>query len=123
MREIKFRFFSPDGRMLDDHSGWIENIGINEAIKYSSEYGYKIMQFTGLKDKNGKNIYEGDIISRCVFDFSDIEVTKWIVYFGTWCYMRRPLDNENGFAFDVVDARTNCTVIGNIFESNELLNP
>lgn len=56
MREIKFRYFS-EGIMfepfaLDDnfdcHVGWMK-----DSV---------LMQYTGLKDKNGKEIYEGDII-------------------------------------------------------------
>jgi len=66
MREIKFRFLSPyTGKIVYEHDGWAEGIGINEAIKSSSvDYGYKIMQYTGLKDKNGvTEVYEGDIIN------------------------------------------------------------
>lgn len=67
MREIKFRFWSPYTddltRMIHEHDGWCEGIGINEALKSSqNDYDYKIMQYTGLKDKNGKGIAEGDLL-------------------------------------------------------------
>lgn len=61
MRELKFRFWSTDKVMMDDHEGWVENIGINEALSCSAGYGYIIMQYTGLKDKNRKELYEGDL--------------------------------------------------------------
>lgn len=57
-RELKFRFWSTQNKMLSEHDGWIQGIGINEALKCSQGYGYEIMQFTGLQDKNGKEIYE-----------------------------------------------------------------
>jgi hypothetical protein len=38
MREIKFRFLSPfTGKIVYEHDGWAEGIGINEAIKSSCE--------------------------------------------------------------------------------------
>ena len=85
----------------------------------------KIQQFTGLLDKNGKEIYEGDIVINHVsYDESlggqyetPVGVVKWISekdkmdYSGWYAYPAHlPWGEEN-----------NTEVIGNIFENSELL--
>lgn len=59
MREIKFRaWLNGPGRMI----GWEElanDYGIRQMCAFET-----LMQYTGLKDKNGKEIYEGDIVYR-----------------------------------------------------------
>jgi len=58
MREIKFRAWNKELKHMTGLD--VESVG-----DYDSRYfkdGYVLMQYTGLKDKNGKEIYEGDIV-------------------------------------------------------------
>jgi uncharacterized phage protein (TIGR01671 family) len=73
MREIKFRAW--DGRTLFEvgqitfvESSWYLEKGRSVSIPYQSHV--ILMQYTGIKDKNGKEIYEGDIVRRLETDWS-----------------------------------------------------
>lgn len=74
-----------------------------------------IMQFTGLNDKNGKEIYEGDITDEGVVEWSN-DLT-WegggSKHSGFYFAGERELDYHTSF--------DRCEVIGNIFENPELL--
>lgn len=72
MREIKFRVWdSYNGKMLDNHEPLVWNVVMPMASHMGSEpKNFIVMQYTGLKDVNGVEIYEGDILSVMVQELS-----------------------------------------------------
>ena len=72
MREIKFRVWDEDNKKMNYHPVLvtfpIENLVYRDTLRRD------LMQYTGLKDKNGREIYEGDII-KGVFYMYDCQDT------------------------------------------------
>lgn len=106
MREIKFRAWN--GERMKEVLTWGFNEGFISTPKETSpQEDFKVMQYTGLKDKNGKEVYEGDIV----------EYSNWI--------------DETGSQFSniLIEDITKipdidfeyCKIIGNRFENPELL--
>ena len=112
-REIKFRawqkwheyMFTPD--YIDFING---NIIIGEHDGDSRYEDIPLMQYTGLKDKNGKEIYEGDIV---VEENSKRYVVKWEE--DTSCSSN---SSSCGFCWSKEEAK-HIEVIGNIYENPE----
>lgn len=100
-----------------------ENIFVKDTPK-TPDYGltaneYDLMQYTGLKDKNGKEIYEGDIINAAFFDgISENPVTIDLKIVVTWI--------KEGAGFNIPYTKTDnwhyqYEIIGNIYENPGLL--
>lgn len=88
-----------------------------------------LMQSTGLKDKNGVEIFEEDVVSRNSGMPSVVKFGKWIYEedFGykiknIGFHLNSSYDDDEWFqAMDYEDIRKNYEVIGNIYENPELL--
>ncbi|MBD7914527.1 hypothetical protein H9660_05160 [Clostridium sp. Sa3CUN1] len=138
MREIKFRAWCKKHKVMIYHIGsvnWNEQneIFVNQDIKCAGNE--ILMQYTRLKDKNGKEIYEGDIVKQTyhkVIGFGD-EMESFegchvgeVVIVSSGVCLRNPLiyDTDTGKTKtkgykNIASYR--CEVIGNIYENPELL--
>lgn len=110
MREIKFRAWDTRFKIMFDVSEI--NFGKNSYIKGISDQfcrDFILMQYTGEKDKTGKEIYEGDICLHTspVDGENKIFEVEFLEEFGQYAEW-----NKQGLF---------CEIIGNIYENPELL--
>ena len=128
------RMYQPDEVMVGDGNIWI----IDEdsvAGDWIVNNDINLMQSTGLKDKNGKEIFEGDIL--------EIQGIKVIVKFGSYEYVESSKSNGHtlGVVYDGLGFYVECInaadpdrispfepetlkksqIIGNVYENQELL--
>ena len=120
MREIKFRAWDEKGkRMLD--SDIVDTWDV-EYLRPDPKEPHIVMQYTGLKDKNDKDIYEGDIL--LVDDNGSLAPVHWDEQtFGfNIRYVKKPWKNLwEAFTFNS-QVKEDCGIVGNIYENPELLN-
>ena len=133
MREYKFRGKNKDigwvyGQIAYDING---NAYIIQEVELDSSYGLEetilfvtmwyrvdketVGQYTGLHDKNGKKIFEGDIVKSFFVDTDEAgnEIYKYYII---------EVKYDEVLCSYKIDKFMNLEVIGNIYENKELLN-
>lgn len=110
MREIKFKAHSPQKGevVLVDDFYWFE-----ENYVHQNGDGWDLYQYTDLKDKNGKEIYDGDIANSC-YGIGQVYINERGARF--------EFDTDTDGLWEMCTGREGKVfeVIGNIYENPEL---
>lgn len=132
-RQVKYRVFDKQYGMfqvahIDFINGEVHYLpdydNINKCMIDEREIEYRVttlsdlLEYTGIRDRHGKEIYEGDIIrfSRGYKEIKCVDVMEiGDIITGFWIYHSEEFSNDN------VDTDT-IEVIGNIYQNPELLN-
>ena len=145
MREIKFRAWVPKMKQMFHNVGFcsrgVEVYWYDPKLEEETVLGDRqensllqhviLMQYTGLKDKNGKEIYEGDVIDEINIYGNSTELL-WLVYFYRGEYRMKnngkrkdgrktSIQKSKKLTYKNMAFKVSKEIIGNIYENPELV--
>ncbi len=125
MRDIKFKQYIGNDNPISEEHRWICTGIYSPFIHDREDYGQTFAEYTEIKDDNGIEIYEGDILSNCCMDgyegCTGLIVRKdyaWKIKSGG---VYRPLMDNQGWCSIRESRYGGVKVIGNKWETPELL--
>lgn len=129
MRELRFRawipYYNEMRYMQMPAEGYKNKISYNISRFFNlldgEDVGHYIMQFTGLKDKNGNDIYEGDIVK---YTYTHYRKTIEVITDVYWNYHGFYIRNNQSKLIDsraLMAIKKDGEVIGNLYETPSLI--
>ena len=126
MREIKFRAWVKDRKAIFEVvlinyvtkkvTYLLERVGHLLSIRDAKFNDVELMQYTGIKDKDNKKIYEGDIL------FESFGEKYYKVVFENGGFRAEFKGDFDEHSFDLIDVvAQGCEIVGNIYENPELM--
>ena len=123
MREPKYKYWDGELKQMCDvraivwHNNMIANIEVFDSKTMFRNpnmfYGHALLEYTGLKDKNGKEIWEGDIV---LDHYGADPQRKWQIV-----YENAQFQIQTKYLMCYLHTADCLEVIGNIYENPELL--
>lgn len=133
MQKIKFRCWDKNKKQMRavrdicfDQYGTIDVYCECDDINEPAKGNDSLMQFTGLLDRNGKDIYEGDVVQEDIRrDKRSKPIMRWsvVVYSEKGMFIVECLPKSLRQWNELYKENDEVEVIGNIYENPELLNP
>lgn len=136
-REIKFRAWSKKHKEMDEggfgvEQFWGDALLLDSPIKDFEPEDFIFMQYTGLKDKHGKEIYEGDIVTTSINESENDYKGEVAFDRGTFCLRSLTLNwnqdreiltmwKDGLHRWSSIEHCTEMSILGNIHQNPELL--